>query len=449
MNAVLIINALLFIALLVTGWFLYRYRTAYKHCQMRLDKRVDLRTANLSKSNEALAEQIARHQETEMLLVATQTYYSNILNSLPSMIIGLDNNSNISLWNTAATAATEIEAEVALHKPVYNLLPGLTAYQLEINNALAENLPTLTEATEFNLGDTQRFVDLSIYPLPKPQSGAVILIDDVTQRIDVEHLMVQNEKLLSLGEMAAGLAHEINNPLSAVLNNLQNLQRRTSTKLPANQTAAHITGLDLQNLQDYFAERGINQFLINAKEAAERAVAIVNNILNFSHSGQSAQGPEKINDLIKDVVELEQKARRSLKGTNRSDHIIETQLTAKPDICVCSPPEIQQVMLNLIRNAIQACESHCQKAHIRISTHRSNHHLVIEVSDNGPGISEQNLPHIFDPFFTTKGVGEGTGLGLSVSYLIITEHHNGTIEVDSKPDKGTQFTIKLPLLLDH
>ena len=433
--------------LIVSSWFLFRYRLAYQRCQLRLDKRVERRTENLSRSNLELTVQIARHQEAELLLASTQNYYHSILNSLPSMIIGLNSKGKVSLWNTAASTITGVDTDAAVNRDVYDLVPGLKVYKTEIKHALAEEMPTLAEEIEFFLGTNKRFVDLSIYPLPKPQAGAVILIDDVTQRIDVENLMVQNEKLLSLGEMAAGLAHEINNPLSAVLSNLQNLQRRTSVGLAQNQTAASITGIDLQNLQDYFKERGIDHFIVSAKEAAERAVSIVNNILNFAHSGQSAQGPERINDLITDVVELEKKARSSSKSHFNFQHKISTSLQAQPDICECSPPEIQQVMLNLIRNAIQACESQQRAADIQISTSVHKSFLVIEVKDNGPGISKQNLPHIFDPFFTTKGVGEGTGLGLSVSYLIVTEHHNGTIEVESNTGGGTRFVIKLPLLV--
>lgn len=412
----------------------------------KFDHNIHHRTSALSKANDELSQKVEQHQETEATLASTRNYYLSILNSLPSLIIGIDGQRQVTLWNSVAVTSTGVHAEEAIAKTIFDLIPGLSAYEKHITSAIGDELPTTAEAAVFSLSDRNCYVDLSIHPLPETHTGAVILITDVTRRVEVEQLMVQNEKLLSLGEMAAGLAHEINNPLSAVLNNLQNLQRRTSVELAPNQTAAKITGIDLHNLQDYFAERQIGQFFLGAREAAERAASIVNNILKFSHSGQSAKGPEPINPLIQDVVELENKARFASHASNEYDHKMFVQLNAKQDICECSPPEIQQVVLNLIRNAIQACEANKTNAEINVKTFNEDNYITIEVTDNGPGISEQNLPNVFDPFFTTKGIGEGTGLGLSVSYLIITEHHNGTIEVDSELGRGSKFTIRLPLM---
>ncbi|WP_317928769.1 two-component system sensor histidine kinase NtrB [Halioxenophilus sp. WMMB6] len=424
----------------------FRLMQSLHSARVKLDSKVKQRTESLSNKNTDLIERIARHQETELLLATTQKYYQSILNSLPSLIIGLSNELKVSLWNSAAAQATGKTPEQAIDQDIFALLPGLKHYQQQLIAVIEDEISTVNEGTEFFFDERKCFIDLSIFPLPKPQAGAVILISDVTKRIEVEQFMVQNEKLLSLGQMAAGLAHEINNPLSAVLNNLQNLQRRTSLELPQNQTAARITGIDLQNLQDYFIERGLNKFFVGAREAAERAVAIVNNVLSFAHSGHGAKGPEHINQLIVDVVELEQKAREALGAQMGFEHEIVTHLTADPDICECSPPEIQQVMLNLLQNAIQASEHHQRAANISINTWSDGGFIFIKVTDDGPGINKENLPYIFDPFFTTKGVGEGTGLGLSVSYLIITEHHNGSIEVTSEENQGTSFTIKLPLM---
>ncbi|GAA4961286.1 two-component system sensor histidine kinase NtrB [Halioxenophilus aromaticivorans] len=441
----LVIAFLLVIIAGLTLW-LIKIRHQFLDMKQKLEQSISRRTSTLSQANSELTNKISQHEESEALLAATRNYYRSILNSLPAMIIGIDEQRAVTLWNSSAKTTTGIETKAALQQSVFKLIPGLLLYEQQITNAIDNELPTIAEEIGFLLADQKCFVDLSIHPLPEADTGAVILINDVSNRVEVEQLMVQNEKLLSLGEMAAGLAHEINNPLSAVLNNLQNLQRRTSLELPQNQTAATITGIDLNNLQDYFAERQIGQFFLGAREAAERAASIVNNILKFAHSGQAAKGPEPINPLIKDVVELENKARFAAHTSDQFEHKMFVQLNAEQDICECSPPEIQQVVLNLIRNALQACESANINAEINIKTFNQAGAICIEVSDNGPGISAQNLTNVFDPFFTTKGVGEGTGLGLSVSYLIITEHHNGTIEVDSTEGVGTAFTVKLPLM---
>ena len=198
-------------------------------------------------------------------------------------------------------------------------------------------------------------------------------------------------------------------------------------------------------------ERNIYNFLEDIKEAGERAAKIVTNMLEFSHVSNRNTSMMDLKSVIDHSVELSINTGEAKELKVKPPKIVKDISTDLPGV-MGSAPEIQQVILNLLRNARQALASDLQnnaepqfKPTINIRAHAEATHVVIEVEDNGPGMPDSVKSHIFEPFYTTKEVGKGTGLGLSVSYFIITEHHKGKIEVDSTPGKGTRFTIRLPL----
>ena len=290
-----------------------------------------------------------------------------------------------------------------------------------------------------------------IYPLtPEDITGAVIRIDDVTMRVRFENMMIQNEKMMSLGELAAGMAHEINNPLSAILHAVQNIQRRTSPGLAANVETATQIGITVEQMQTYLEQRGIYTFVDSIKEAGERSARIVTNMLEFSRAS-SNRNYQAVNvaELLQHSLEL---SRNSLDlHTGEGGQAIEVVMDLEPDLppLPCAAAEIEQVILNMLRNAAQAFVkpegAEDYKPQITMRAFAEGDAIKIQIIDNGPGMAESTRRHIFEPFFTTKDVGKGTGLGLSVSYFIITEHHQGQIEVDSAAGRGTTFTITLPL----
>ena len=160
-------------------------------------------------------------------------------------------------------------------------------------------------------------------------------------------------------------------------------------------------------------------------------------MLGFSRSSQQHSATD-LNALIDNCLELQE----------GNTHItVEKQLAEDMPTVSCSAPEIQQVVLNIIRNATQALAGRESPAPcIQVSTGWDKSFAWIRIADNGPGITPEIRRHLFEPFFTTKEVGQGTGLGMSISYFIITEHHGGSIDVDSNPGKGASFTIRLPLI---
>jgi len=244
------------------------------------------------------------------------------------------------------------------------------------------------------------------------QTGALVVLEDVTSRVRLEEQLQQREKLSSIGLLAAGVAHEVNTPLTGVSSYTQMLLGMLSETDPK------------------------HALLLKVRRQAERATNIVNNLLNFSRTGDASEFTElDISRVLDDTLQL---LEPQLRG-NR----IEIVRDYDPDSPVVfgNAGKLQQVFTNLLLNARDAIPA---GGSIRISTiPAEDHSLTIEVSDSGMGIAPENVAKIYDPFYTTKGVGRGTGLGLAVSYGIVQEH-SGHISVESNPGRGTAFRITLP-----
>jgi len=287
-----------------------------------------------------------------------------------------------------------------------------------------------------------------VYPLLEDgAAGAVIRIDDITNRVRMEQMMVQTEKMMSVGGLAAGMAHEINNPLSGVLQSSQNLQRRLSADLAINRRTAAALGVDLQLVYRYLEERGILEFVESIQQSASRASRIVADMLAFSRSTSTEFQPERIDEILDTVLRLAASDYDLKKKYDFKQVEIVREFDPELEWVVCDHTEIEQVFLNLVKNAAQAMgHSNSPPPHrITLRTRKDDDYAQIEVEDNGPGMDEQTRRRVFEPFFTTKAVGIGTGLGLSVSYFIVTDQHNGTMDVSSKPGEGSCFTVRLPL----
>jgi signal transduction histidine kinase len=241
---------------------------------------------------------------------------------------------------------------------------------------------------------------------------AIKLRLDLTEQERLQRHLIQSEKLASLGETIAGIAHEINNPLTSILSNAQLLALRRGG--PAD-------------------EASINSIVLEAKRTAD----LVKNLLAFSRKESKKREVIGVNELIKQAVNLK---RYQLRVNN-------IQLISEP--CEISYPvlvtaqQMQQVLLNLLNNAEQAIAKTEHPGIIRVEGGRRGDTVFITVTDNGNGIPAHVLPFIFDPFFTTKNLGEGTGLGLSIAHTLI-ENHGGTISAKSEPG-NTVFTIELPM----
>lgn len=392
-------------------------------------------------------EDITERKRVTQELQRMRAYLHNIVNSMPSILVGVDLNTHVTEWNIGAEQATGLSPAEAIGRGFAEVLPEFKSQLANLLEAIQSRQTVRADRLITETEGQPRYADVVVYPLVANGTlGAVIRIDDITDRVRLEEMMVQTEKMISVGGLAAGMAHEINNPLSGVLQSCQNIQRRLSPKLAANRQTAESLGLEMETLHRYLQERGILEFVEIIQEAASRASRIVADMLAFSRKSGAPMSPARVDSMLDRVVRL---AANDYDLKKKHDfRKIEIIRDFDPQLgeVNCDRMEIEQVFLNLIKNAAQAMsDSETPQPHITLRTRLEKNQARIEVQDNGPGMDEETQRRIFEPFFTTKGVDAGTGLGLSVSYFIITEQHMGSIAVFSSPGKGTCFVVRLPL----
>lgn len=382
-----------------------------------------------------LQESISELKDTQSLLQNTQDYLNSIINSMPSVLIGVTDSGEVTHWNSSATFATELLPHEALGKPLQDLEQWIPVSLEQVRNAISAGEPIHFKHEVISNGE-KRYQDVTIYPLLSSSTeGAVIRMDDVSHQVQLENMMIQNSKLVSLGELSANLIHELNNPIAAVTQSAQSLKRRIVMSEPNNEDIAAKVGMDWSAYQQYVEQRGLIKLLTSVETAGARAADIVQNMLNYARTVPCEHRPTDVNQLIHRTLDILDLEKKGLEVTLNLDLNIPKALI--------NGAEIQQVLINLIHNAEQAFEAHNQ-GKIKLTTNTAEGQVIIRVKDNGTGIAPGMLDKIFEPFYTTKNHGEGTGLGLSISHYIVTEQHAGSLTVCSSLDDGTEFTIILP-----
>lgn len=393
---------------------------------------------------------ISQRKQFENELRQARNYIRNIFNSMPSVLIGVDQQGLVTQWNKEAQQWTGTAAADAIGRPLQRVFPQLEPLLAKISSALLERKPQAESKVAFTTGAKSRFCDLTVYPLiADSNQGAVIRIDDTTTKVRMEEMIIQSDKMLSVGGLAAGMAHEINNPLAGVLQGAQVIKRRLDPSLEKNQRVAEACNVNLDALTDYLQQRGLTRMLGTIFDSGCRAADIVENMLNFSRKSESKNAPHSLSNILDKSLQL---ACSDYNITSLYDfkniEIIKDYAVDMPDIN-CEETKIQQVFLNLLKNGAHemfATQEDSPPPRFTLRLRHDDRYVRIEIEDNGPGMSADICKRVFEPFFTTKEVGVGTGLGLSVSYFIITEHHKGTMAVDSRLGQGSRFIIQLPLV---
>lgn len=399
-------------------------------------------------SNRKLELEVQVRSKIELKLTGFQNYLNSIIDSMPSVLIALDEQLHVTQWNQQASALSGTSLVDALNQPVFIAFEPLRPFLSQIRRTCEHHEVQKIERVTWAFHEEPRQYALTLYPLMGGAGrGVVIRIDDITERINMEELMVQSEKMLSVGSLAAGMAHEINNPLGAILHNAQNIRRRLSSDLERNREAAEEIGLRLEAVNQYLQRREVPQLLDGIQQAGSRAARIVSHMLSFSRLSNRQLAECQLSELIDQALEI---AGNDFALTDSFDfRAIEIQRDFDPQVSrvPCIGNELEQVLLNLLKNAAQAIHQGPHRSHgqIILRTRLNPPWAEIQVEDNGGGIPEHIRKRIFEPFFTTKEVGQGTGLGLSVSYFIITNNHKGQMEVHCRPGQGTTFTLRLPL----
>lgn len=267
------------------------------------------------------------------------------------------------------------------------------------------------------------------------------------EKIKLEEMMVHSEKMISLGGLAAGMAHEINNPLAGILQNSQVILNRLQKPLPANLAAVQEIGIRFEDLIAYMERRGIYKMIDSTLDAGRRAAAIVSNMLSFSRKSASSftlEDPFALMDKTLEIAESDYNLKK--KFDFKKIEILKEYAQNLP-LVYCKASEIQQVFFNILSNGAQAMVNgkSTEPPCFVIRIFQEETMICIQIRDNGPGMNSDIKKRVFEPFFTTKKQGEGTGLGLAISYFIVTENHKGFIEVDSSPGQGTCFLIQIPI----
>lgn len=432
-------------------------RNLYRQ-QEHLEELVHRRTLDLLTQNRNYQEEIERRQRMEKQARKAEDEWRRTVDALPEMIAIIDKDRNIIRINKALLSFLgKTEQEVI----------GSACLMCSDEHACLHR-ETLKDSkprtTELYLGNEKRHLELTILPYASSDGealGSVHILRDITEHKRREKQKelrqsqaLHSQKLESVGQLASGIAHEINTPTQFVSSNIAFFEEAfgdIATFIADLQKASSHGAVSSEKIQSgleesdwQYLQEEIPSALQQSREGLNRVTSIVRAMKEFSHPGSKDSQEVDINNLIEVTVTV---------ARNEWKYVADMELDLHPAIpkIPCLADEMGQVILNLLVNAAQAIEEKLgvtperEKGLIRIETFSDLPWLVIRISDTGKGIPPHLKDKIFDPFFTTKSVGKGTGQGLAIAYSVVTDKHGGNIRVTSTPEKGTTFTIELPL----
>ena len=408
--------------------------------------------------------------------------YESLFGLLPDAVYLLDEDYQIIFANTKAIELLGLTNDAELFANSFeDLLPidFFQAIKEGLVSIVAKNSPpSLIEGTLMRSDSTSAYVEAFVTKIACKEELFLIMFRDITERKKIEEKLrksymelegtlkklqntqgqlIHQEKLAGIGQLAAGIAHEINNPLGFLLSNLNTLEKYFSRykeillsyqEVRTRHQAKELIELDfsfreIEELENRYNLAFINddlgEIFVETNEGIDRVGKIVKGLRLFSRvDSLNEYGDYDLNEGINNTLVV---TRNELKYYAN----IELQLNPLPTIQAMGG-SINQVLLNLLINAVYAIRAKglSELGLIKIKTSNEHGFLYCSIEDNGIGIEEKHLRQIFDPFFTTKPPGEGTGLGLSIAYEIITNKHHGELTVESEKGVGTKFTIKIP-----
>nr|NJM02092.1 PAS domain S-box protein [Desulfobacula sp.] len=298
---------------------------------------------------------ITKIKKAEHELRHTRNYIRSIINSMPSVLIGLTAEGIVTQWNTEAERLTGISYHEAKGRFLGNVFPQLSGQISGVGQTLETQAVKKETRIGLSAGGKTIIADITIYPiLPDKAEGVVLRVDDITDRVRIEEMMIQSEKMLSVGGLAAGMAHEINNPLAGILQNIQVIRNRLEKNLPANIQAASECGISLESVRAYMEKRNIFSMMDLVKASGYRAAQIVENMLTFSRKSDHRKFAYYLHEIMETTLELIEND-YSLKRNYdfRSIEIIRQYQEGVPPVS-CEKIQIQQVFLNILKNGAEA-----------------------------------------------------------------------------------------------
>jgi PAS domain S-box-containing protein len=388
-----------------------------------------------------------------------ERYHDHIIQNMNSALLVVDASGRITACNPPAERILGRSAESLRGR---HLPPGLSGPARLLERALASGERCRGAESEIAREDGAIVpIGISCSPILDSEGvriGAVATFQDLTEVHQLQRQVLQSEKLASLGQLAAGVAHEINNPMGFIHANLAQLAeyardlRRAWNRVEELQKAA-LAGDPAETaraaerlvaasdeLDVPFLLSDLGKAIRESQEGSERIRHIVADLRDFSHQDTGERVPADVNQCLESTANIVWPMMKHLVR-------LEKEYQALPAVC-CFPMQLKQVFMNLLVNAYQAIEERVgtsgETGRVRLRTQRVPGGVEIAVEDDGIGIEPEHVARIFDPFFTTKKVGMGTGLGLSTCYSIV-RRHGGTIRVESRRGRGTLFRVRLPL----
>jgi len=352
-------------------------------------------------------------------LVYLKDYNMNIVESIVEGVIVVNRQGIVTTFNDSRQQVTDRPAAEVVGRALSKAIPHLDTKELchLLGQVLDQGRPTYLEGLRLWVREKALVVNIKGYPLRDEKIGvygAVLIFEDITEKKKLEMQLIEADRLASIGRLAAGIAHEINNPLTLISGYAELLEREMAKDAPTAEWAKVIT------------------------EEVDRITVIVRDLLDFARPRLQDMISCNINEIVSHVLTLVANQLH-----NKEVELVKSFAAGLPEVLV-SPNELGQVFLNIILNACHAMpEGGRLMVSSRIVEYRRSRGVQVEFADSGCGIKEEYIQHIFDPFFTTKELGEGTGLGLSVSYGIIKKYE-GTIEVSTEYGKGSSFFVTLP-----
>ena len=415
---------------------------------------------------EGVIEDLTQQEKAENALLESEKRARVLTDSAYDAIVIVDADGIVTYWNTAAARIFGYSREDAMGCDLHDLVVPeryTQAYREQFKSfrdtgkVLA--VGGISEFKGMRKDGTEFPVELSLSAIQyKGQWQAVAMMRDVTQRKQMERQLTQAQKLEAIGMLAAGIAHEINTPTQYVGDNTRflrdafgdilGLMDKYVSYLKAGKGGSDTKALaeEIERMQQEldidFLRSEIPDAVSQALEGVARVTRIVQAMKDFSHPGGTQKTMIDLNRAIESTITVTR---------NEWKYVSEMEKDLDPDLppVTCMPNELNQVFLNIIVNAAQAIsqsgDNGGAKGMIQISTRACDGFAEIRISDNGPGIPEENRERVFEPFFTTKEIGRGTGQGLAISHDVIVNKHGGTIDFESEVGKGTTFIIRLPL----
>jgi len=380
-----------------------------------LEELVADRTAEIRTANEQLQQEIIERKQAEGKITQAAEEWRATFDSIIDMVSIHGKDFKLTRVNKALANTLQREPTELIGKTCYELIHGTNepVPNCPHRKTLLTKQPATMEFFEPHLGFHLEITTSPIFDEKGEVTGSVHVARDVTERRRMEEQLIITDRLVSVGELAAGIAHELNNPLTSVIGFSQLL-------LDGN-TADEVK----KDLKIIYSE-------------AQRAAEVVKNLLTFARKHSSLKQPVNINNIIRKVLEIrayEQRVNNINIITRLADDLFEIEADYF---------QLQQVFLNIILNAEHFMIEEHKRGTLTITTENTENTIKAFFSDDGPGIPKEDLGHLFDPFFTTKEVGKGTGLGLSICHGVITEH-GGRIYTESEVGKGATFVVELPI----